>query len=270
MESNIEKLLQDKPPKTDFWLLFKVSSLNRLKQMQKGLLYMNSLEYFSSLKDEENLALRVDELEKVQGILRAGHTDKGFGKITVNLGDERGYIDLGPHAFIKSEFPRPQNTMIFCMGALADGQNGIIPGEVDDTIIFDEKFLEFGSHLLLISKPMEFSNRINKAIENESGVFGSKHFHGSIGLVDYKPMHKYSGPIGIYTKDIAYAWQMEFRLCFGFENHCLNSKGAYELNIGDISDISDIVPVQALIDEPLKIKRRTFQKNGDIFQEVNS
>ena len=268
MEYNIEELLQDKPPKTDFWLLFKVSSPERLMQMQKGLLYMNSLEYFSSLKNEETLPLRVDELEKVQGILRAGQTDEGFRQIIINCGDKRGDIDLGPDAIIKSEFTRAKNTMIFCMGALTDGQDGVIPGEADNTIIFDDRFLEFGSHLLLISNAMEFSNRINKAIKDESGVFGSKDFHGSMGVVDYKPLQNYSGPIGIYTKDISYSWQMEYRLCFGFENHCLNSQGAYELNIGDISDISKIIPVQTLIDQPIKIERRTFQKEGNGYKQV--
>lgn len=269
METNIDKILNDKPPRTDFWCLFKVASYERLIDMQKGTLYMNSLEYFSTLKSEESLALRMDKLEKVQSILRAEHNDEGFSTLSVKLGHSEKEIALGSDAYIKAVFPHPNNTMIFCMGALADGQDGLIPGEVEDTILFDKRFLEFGSHLLLIGQPLEFSKRINKAISKDGGIYGSKYFHGGIGIVDYKPLSNYSGPIGLYTKDLAYSWQMEFRICFGVETHRLNAKGAYELNIGDISDISDIIPVQALIDEPLKVKRRTFTKVDGEYKQIN-
>jgi hypothetical protein len=68
-------------------------------------------------------------------------------------------------------------------------------------------------------------------------------FHDGNGLVDYKLLEKYSGPIGLYTKDSKYSWKMEFRLMFGIEDQCLNDNGAYELNIGDISYISYMVSV---------------------------
>lgn len=269
MDTQIDSFFVDEPPRQEFWLLFKVSSYERLRHMQKGTLYMNSLEYFSSLEDEESLALRVDELEKVYGVLRAGPSDKGYSTISFKIGDIGEEIDLGPDAVLTAEFPRPKNTMLFCMGALADGQDGFIPGEIEDQIIFDKRFLEFGSHLLLISQPKEFSDRINKAIEKEAGAFGSELFHNGFGLVDYKPLDSYSGPIGLYTKDLKYSWQMEFRISFGVEDQSLNEKGAYELAIGDISGISQILPVQALIDEPLRVKRRTFKKVGDAYEQIN-
>lgn len=254
-------------PRTDFWLLFKVASYDRLVQMQKGLIYMNSLEYFSSLKDEESLALRADELEKVYGILRAGKTPTGHTTLSLKIQDEE--IDMGPEAILTAHFPRAKNTMLFCMGALADGEDGLIPGEVDNKIYFDKRFLEFGSHILLINKHSDFSERINKAIKKTSGAFSSKLFHDGYGLVEYKSLENFSGPIGLYIKDSKYSWQMEFRISFGVEDYCLNPKGAFELEIGDISDISNIIPVQALIDEPLCVKRRTFIKAGDDYEQVN-
>lgn len=62
---------------------------------------------------------------------------------------------------------------------------------------------------------------------------------------------------------------MEFRISFGVEDYFLNQNGAFELEIGDISDISNIIPVQALIDEPFCFKRRTFIKAGDGYEQVN-
>jgi hypothetical protein len=256
---NNQDFFESEPPQTDFWLLFKVSTYERLLQMQKGLLYMNSINYFSNLKDEESLALRVDELEEVYGILRAGPNEKGFSTLSLKLenGEE---LDLGFEAILTAKFPQPKNTMLFCMGAMADGQDGVIPGEIDYQIIFDKRFLEFGSHMLLINNPTEFSKRINTALAQEPATFGSKLFHDGYGLVDYKDIEKYSGAIGLYTKDSKYSWQMEFRITFGVEDRSLNSDGAFEFNIGDLTDISQIIPVQALIDEPMRVRRSTFVK----------
>lgn len=268
---NVDKNMtdfEDEPPRKNFWSLFKVSSYERLVEMQKGILYMNSLDYFSSLKDEESLALRVDELEKVYGVLRAGKNSTGHATLSIDMGNGKE-LDLGPESILTANFARPKNIMLFCMGAFADGQNGLIPGENSDTIVFDKKFLEFGSHLLLIINPGEFSKRINRAIKKDEGIFNSKYFHDGYGLVNYKPLNEYSGPIGLFTKDLRYSWQMEFRLTFGVENECLNNNGAYELNVGDISDISHIVPVQGLIDEPLKVKRRAFKKVAGAYEEVS-
>jgi hypothetical protein len=257
-----------KPPRKDFWLLFKVASIDRLVQMQKGLLYMNSLEYFSNLEGEEGLALRADELEKVYGILRAGNTHSGCTTLSIKVKDEE--VDLGSDAVLTAYFPRPQNTMLFCMGALADNEDGLIPCEADGKIYFDKRFLDFGSHVLLINKPNDFSYRMNTAIKKLHGTFSSKLLDDGYGLVDYKPLENYSGPIGLYTKDCKYSWQMEFRISFGVHEQCLNSKGALELDIGDISDISHIVPVQALIDSPFEVKRRTFIKVGDGYEQINN
>lgn len=247
--------------------MFKVATYERLVEMQKGLLYMNSLEYFSSLRDEESLALRKDEFERVYGIWRAGPNEKGYSTLSIKIG-EREEIDLGPKAVMTASFPHPKNYMLFCMGALADGPDGLIPGELQDKVYFDTRFLQFGSHLLLISNAKEFSRRISEAISRESGVFGAKFFHDGYGLVKYKNLENCSGPIGIYTKDVKYSWQRELRICLGVEDHRLNNRGAYEMQVGDISDISQIIPVQALLDEPLSVKRRAYVKVGEKYEQV--
>lgn len=249
----------DSPPRKDFWVPFKVSSHERLLQMQKGLLYMNSVHYFSNLPGEESLPLRMDESESVYGVLRAGQNSQGYSTLSVKIGESGKEIDLGPNAVLTAEYPRPKNYMLFCMSSLADGPDGKVPGEHEGKLYLDERFLHFGSHLLLISNPAAFGNRISQAISNKKGIFGSKFFHDGFGLVDYKPLKDHSGPKGLYTKDIGYSWQRELRFAFGVEDHLLNKQGAYELNIGDISDISEIVSVQALVDEPMQVKRRRYR-----------
>lgn len=266
MTADAKVLAGDPPPQTSLWLPFKVSSQERLAQMREGLLYMNSLHYFATLPGEEHLALRRDELESVYGIWRAGPREQGLARLTISIGDCRQEIDLGSNATLKVEFPQPKNTMLFCMSAFADGPDGRLPGQVDDKVYLDERFLQFGSHILLITAPTEFSKRINAALSRANGIFGSRLFHGGYGLVSYKPLENYSGPIGLYTKDSKYDWQREFRIAFGAEAHLLNTVGAYEFNIGDISDISQIVGVQALIDEPLTIRRQCYRKVGNNYE----
>lgn len=266
MEPEAENIFQDAPPRKDFWLLFKVSSYERLLQMQSGTLYMNSLDYFSNLKDEEALALRMDELEKVYGVLRAGKNTHGYSTLSIKIGDSDEEIDLGPEAVLRADFPQPKNMMLFCMGAFADGKDGKIAGETGSSIFFDRRFLEFGSHLLLITNAPEFAKRISLAIGNEAGAFSTVFFHDGYGLVHYKALDNYSGAIGLYTKDLKYSWQLECRISLGVQDQCLNCDGAYELEIGDISDISQIVPVQAMIDHPMTVKRRTYKTVGDSYE----
>ncbi len=267
-EISVENYFTPERPKTDCWLLFKVSSYERLVQMQKGLLYMNSLDYFSTLKAEEALALRADQLERVYGILRAGKNHKGISTLSIKT-DQTEEFDLGPDATVEITVPQPKNTMLFCMGAFADGKDNIIPGEVDGLLHFDKRFLEFGSHLLLITNKSEFARRLNTAASNSDGIFNSDLFQGNHGLVDYKELNEYSGPLGLYIKDKRYEWQVEYRICFGVEKHYLNKSGAFEFNIGDISDISHIISIKDMIDKPSEIKRGFLRKNGDKFIHVN-
>lgn len=265
--SDSQELFAADPPSKKFWLLFKIASHERLLQMQQGLLYMNSLDYFSNLKDEESLPLRTDELENVCGVLRAGKHDQGFSTLSVRIGGGEE-INLGPEAVITARFPMPKNYMLFCMSALADGPDGKIPGEVDDQIYLDARLLNFGSHLLLIRNPAEFSNRVSAAIAKEKKLFWTKYFHECFGMVNYRSLENYSGAKGLYTKDSKYSWQREMRVAFGVHDSLLNTKGAYEFNVGDLSDISQIIPVQSFIDEPITITRRTFESVDGVVRRI--
>ena len=268
MELGTQQFFQDPPPRKDFWLLFKVSSYERLRQMQAGCLYMNSLDYFSNLKDEESIALRVDELEKVYGILRAGKNSEGYSTLSIKIGESDMETDLGPAAILRADFPQPKNIMLFCMGALSENEDAVITGEVDGMLKFDPRFLEFGTHVLFITNATEFGRRINMALAKEKNAFSSPFIHYGFGLINYRELNNYSGALGIFTKDIRYSWQREFRISFGVESTGLNSRGAYEFQVGDISDISHICPIQAMIDNPITIKRRNFKKTDAGYEQV--
>lgn len=154
-------ILNDPAPSKQFRLLFKVASKERLKQMQNGLLYMNSLDYFASLKDETALDLRADNYENVHGILRAGPTENGRSEIWVEIGDKT--IKLDERFPLTAKFNITKNIMLFCMGCMAEDKDGKLIGDTKDGVVFDDKLRQFGDHVLIIKSPAEFWRRYTKA-----------------------------------------------------------------------------------------------------------
>ena len=149
-------------------------------------------------------------------------------------------IDTGPEAVLSMGVTDPSNTMIYCMSALNMGPNGVIPGTEAGVAKLDNNFLEFGSHVLLIRDLAAFFERINKAISKIFFLYTSRDLHANSGSVEYMNLNKYNGHIGVFRKDSSFAWQREFRIAFCVPDSALNDNGAFELEIGDISDISSI------------------------------
>ncbi len=241
-------------PQNQCALLFKVSSYDHIKSLQNGLIYMKSLDFFSSLKNEDNIALRADSNENTFGILKAGKKENGYSKISIKHGKSES-IDLGQNAIITEKFPKPQNTMIFCMGGIGKNLDGLIPSNDKNKFYLRRNFVEFGSHALLIFNTKTFFERINRSLNRIKGIYGSTLFSSGAGFVEYKNLDAYSGHIGLFIKDTKYAWQIEYRFVLGVENELLNNEKAYELDIGDISDITKIIDIESFISNPFCITR---------------
>jgi len=96
----------------------------------------------------------------------------------------------------------------------------------------------------------------------------STYFQGGYGLVEYVNLNRGSGNIGLFRKDNRYFWQREFRFILGVRDEALNSNGAFELQIGDLSDISKISSVESYIQNPIKISRRFVKKVGNEYIDV--
>lgn len=253
-------LLNDPAPSKRFWLLFKVASRDRLKQMQSGLLYMNSLDYFASLKDENVSDLRSDNYENVHGILRSGPTENGRSEIWVEIGDKK--IRLNDRFPLTAKFNITKNIMLFCMGCIAEDENGKLIGDTKDGVVFDEKLKQFGDHILTIKNPAEFWKRYKKALTIRKGIFKHQMVHDGFGRVDYTNIYTFSGAKGIYVKDQRYEWQREFRFAIGADDDVLNSSGALELRIGTIKDISEIMPIENFLANPIKVTKTPVQEVG--------
>ncbi|MFM5356124.1 hypothetical protein ACET95_03925 [Aeromonas veronii] len=244
-----------------YWILMKVAPLERLIQMQKGLLYMNSLDYFSNLKGEDGLKVRSDEIESIYakfetGILKDGH------RIEMSFSHSHfGSIDIPRGTKISVNVPSSKNVFLYCMTCIADSNI------VNDTYYMDRRMAKFGSHTLIINNSYEFFARYTKAINNNPGLYFHKYMDGGCGLIDYMRLSKHSGKIGLFIKDKTYAWQKEYRFVIGATDEILNESGALELNIGDISDITTIVKTKDFIRSPGKITRsRVYQDTDGIYK----
>lgn len=253
----LDILKNDRPQLKQYWVLMKVAPLERLIQMQKGLLYMNSLDYFSNLKGEDSLKVRSDKIESIYAQFETG-IPKGGHRIEMSFGHPHfGSIDIPRGTKISVNVPASKNVFLYCMTCIADSNL------INDTYYMDRRMAKFGTHTLIINNSSEFFARYTKAINDNPGIHFHEHMDGGCGLIDYIKLSKHSGKIGLFIKDKTYAWQKEYRFVLGAKDEALNSSGALELNIGDISDITTIVKTKDFINQPVKAKRTSFYLDGN-------
>lgn len=247
----------DRSPNRQCWLLFRAGPLSRLQQFQKGKMYMNSVKFFSEMKGEEATALRADFLEKNYLTLKSQLNGRQVGEFFAVIDGKE--VSLGAEAVLNVDLPDPSNIFIFCMAALADGLDGRVPGELAGKVALSNRFTELGDHVLLVNKPVEFSKRLNAAIASHPYLYSSTFFEGGYGQVDYVDMDVHNGIVGLFRKDKEYAWQREYRFCIGCRSEGLNADGALELEIGDLSDITTIVPVDHFASQTFTLKRGVIE-----------
>lgn len=250
--------IPDRMPNKQCWMLFKVANLDRLQALQRGLLYMNSVDYFAKLEGEPGAALRRDELENVYLKLSSGTRDGVVSELALHVEGHDEFI-LNPETIMTVHLPRPETVMVYCLGSVATGHDGQIWGLDNGILKFSERFRDFGTHVLRITNHSEFSRRLSQVIATHPHIYNSPFFEGGYGQIDYLDLSDYSGPIGLFRKPIEYAWQREYRLCIGAEPEALNGRGALELNIGDISDISQITTVEEFTSNPITVIKRTYR-----------
>jgi hypothetical protein len=268
--SDILSIFETHIPSCHAWLVFKVGSFEHMTAMQNGFLYMNSLAYFAKCVDEELEGLRGDPDEGILARILGGMHGRYFHEFTLSMGegDNQKTFDVSRNTKLTVEVPDPANVMVFCFSAIADDDTGRIPGENNGELWLDKRLLKFGSHILWIRDAQQFSRRISEAIRNNPYLYNSRYFQGGYGLVEYIDLDNYCGNVGLFRKSKKYSWQREFRFVLGVRKEGLNAVGSLELQIGNISDITELLPLEAFLKSPLKLKRRIFKKLGDEYIDV--
>ena len=205
--------------------LVKFGKLEHLLQLQnEGLLYMNNLQYFWEVEDED----RGDPFDCIAQVHRGP-------KIGFTLPDGKEVFMEGEWT-IRMHPPEYERIHIFCMYALRPLVEGSFP--------VDERNFRFGEYALVITNPTEFLHRIECALHSQK-IFGDAN------LVKYVD-DKHTGDLGPFRKFIKLSYQSEWRLvCYK------GPSGPREIMIGSIADISIIIRSNE-INKKISVDSHTF------------
>ncbi|MGF7026012.1 hypothetical protein [Sphingobacterium sp. G1-14] len=113
-----------------------------------------------------------------------------------------------------------------------------IPNVIDDTYKIDSKMLKFGESALIITKPLEFLERLIGKIESNYDM-------DHVSYYDNCPM--FAGKYEIFQKQKTFEYQNEFRIA-------VNLIEDNSVFIGDITDISILLDSQSLLESEYKIQ----------------
>lgn len=113
-----------------------------------------------------------------------------------------------------------------------------IPNVIDDTYKIDSKMLKFGESALIITKPLEFLERLIGKIESNYDM-------DHVSYYDNCPM--VNGKYEIFQKQKTFEYQNEFRIAANL----IEDNSVF---IGDITDISILLDSQSLLELEYKIQ----------------
>ena len=208
-----------------------------LKLQKEGLLYCNTIEYFSKLEDGN---LRGDDHEN---IVEFDYIENGILEVSPKGKSSVKSLTLKFKSFkLKTTRVDPFGNL-FCLHAI-----NVLDKISNEPFQIDPKNKKFGDHFLLITDTAEFLNRLKKSLNNLDQKF-------SCDMVEYLDFSKYKGKKTVFQKDLSYSYQAEFRIW-------MHTKlvEALEIRIGDISDISLLYSSELI---------ETFQIKYDISNAEN-
>jgi hypothetical protein len=198
----------------------------------KGHVYMPPLSYFVELESD---ALRADRAE---GCTRSVVAD-GF-RLDVQVDGEWKPVGgiVGPVRFRDGTL---LSANVYCTYALLD--NGAAS-------LVDTRNYEFGDTYVVFTDGDEFLRRV-RAAASRLGI------KLEASLVEYVEETTYTGPMGIFRKYSAFAYQSECRLAL------LPGAGEpFSLRVGDLSDIA-LIGELAQLNKRIRLSERDDHANAD-------
>ena len=221
--------------------IIKFQSLERIEQLQKGFLYSKTLKYYRDLEKETGDETIGDSFETMWHINEAYFTIQDTGE-TIPLKDR-----LIPTS--------NSNDYVFCMLGI---NNSL------ETFSFSEKqkqkLLEFGDTALIILDSEEFVKRVKKvAVENGYEVWFDlvKYYNPQVDNANMIiSITEGMQNIALWKREM-YSYQQEIRFIFGAKEG--QKDDHIVLNIGDISDISRIIPSEIAL--TAFVEKQTKEEN---------
>jgi hypothetical protein len=197
-------------------LLLKMGQRDHMEQFRRGLLYMNTLNYFRGLDGDR---ARADRFEGATHIFQPQDviirlSAPGFGEVVIGKEDLAAATTLSMNAELCCN--------IFCLHAITKPINGTL---------FSAEHEWFGDSIVLVLNTQEFMKRVLAACKTRNLVV-----RGS--LVDYYDDESYTGKLDRFRKPKRFAHQREYRIAVGS-----SGRDPLVLDIGDSTDItSEVVP----------------------------
>ncbi len=204
------------------WIFVKFGQRKYLEEIQKGILYMNSWQYFKYLENEAQKDIYEGSLIWLNPSIS-----------TIKIGDRVLTRENGTLCASLS-FPM-ESIKIFCMSVICRGDQ-----IRSDFKIFDDRMRNFGDSFLVIYNANRFLKRVDKALEInlKKEIFVSADY----GKVEYFKPNEYDGDVGPFRKIDYYKYQKEFRIVI-----CKSSKKPFKLSVGSLEDISILDSVSNFI-----------------------
>lgn len=245
--------MSDKTVKDGWSMLMKFGSEKNLRKLQAGQLYMKNLKYYVDLEkttDDEDVGDKYDGQMMLQDV-----------KITMYTVDT--------HEFI-AQFDAPSASMnlgylgcpVLCMFMFdyrnhveerLEGENFIVKYQFTEEQL--KKMPNFGDSVLIIKNGDEFVNRVKKGLLNAGYGFTRDHvqYYGFNNVEHFKQVQKDNSRIAFWKRE-KYLYQQEYRfLVYDFVDDYLL------VDIGDISDITDIVKTEKLLNLYTEIQFKVKQ-----------
>lgn len=246
--------MAEKTIKNAWSMLIKLGAEENLKKLQSGELYMKNLQYYVDLEkgtSDEN----VGDMYDGQMLLR----DVKISMYSVDTNRFLGQI-IAPKASMNLGYLK---CPVFCM-YMFDYRNHTSE-ELNGNILkvryqFTEEQLEklpnFGTHALIIKNGNEFVDRVkNGLLANNIGYTrDSVQYYACNNLEHLKQVNGDNSRIAFWKRD-KYAYQQEYRFLAHTEVDDFLS-----INIGDISDITELISMDELLNTCLEIEFQVKEK----------
>lgn len=212
-------------------ILIKFASFKRAKSFRSGTIYMNSLQYFRDLENDNKV--RKDIFEGTHGLIAKDDFNEILPQLGIRFSEKEKNAIIGGMPLISEEL---KYYKVFCMYKL--------------NCDFSNRYIEpiergincFGDTFVLILNFEEFRRRI--IAELEKGKYNVLGFAGD--NVEYYQCNASTQKLGPFKKTYSYSWQNEYRIVAEPIEPTLEP---LILNIGNISDISIIGSTKKLIEE---------------------
>lgn len=202
------------------------SEENILDLFENGTIYMNTIEYFRKVEDEE---LRGD---KYEGVSRVINSLPGTFKIP---GIEREFNYIKVH--LRESYKEVLGNIYSLYSISSKGYTNPLDFE------FDKRNLRFGTHGILIKNLPLFFSKIESELKRNNLKFNH-------GFVDYYDKEEVCKEISLFEKPNEFEYQKEFR--FYIENDKIEP---IKIQIGSMKDYAEIFKIENFLKMKLIVKK---------------